>query len=331
MDQDFNRLFKGCKIYNLDSISCYQTWDAPVVIISDGPYGIGGFPGDLHSSSGLAEWYEPHIQAWSEMSTAKTTLWFWNTEIGWATVHPILERYGWEYKTCNIWDKGLSHVAGNVNTRTITKLPVVSEVCVQYTKRPLFRVRNNVFTMKEWLFYEWKRTKLPFSKTNEACNVKNAATRKYFTKCHLWYMPPREAFEKLSKYANTYGDEKGKPYFSLDGKIPITGQEWDMYKAKFKCPMGVTNVWHIPQLSGRERIKNGSKAVHLNQKPLSIIEMLIKMTSDEGDIVWDPFGGLFTSVIASINTKRICLSSERNEEIFEIGKNRLLTHINNLL
>lgn len=62
--------------------------------------------------------YEAHVRAWSERATPQTTLWFWNTEIGWATVHPLLVKYGWEYRNCHIWAKCLQHVAGNANTKT---------------------------------------------------------------------------------------------------------------------------------------------------------------------------------------------------------------------
>ncbi len=86
--------------------------------ISDGPYGVSGFPGDEHRWNSLAEWYEPHVKAWSQQATPQTTLWFWNTEVGWAMVHPLLIKHGWEYRCCNIWDKGMSHVAGNANTQT---------------------------------------------------------------------------------------------------------------------------------------------------------------------------------------------------------------------
>ena len=67
--------------------------------------------------------------------------------------------------------------------------------------------------MQRWLRYEWGRTGLPFSKTNDACGVKNAATRKYFTKDHLWYYPPPKAFEKIAEYANKHGSEGRKALF----------------------------------------------------------------------------------------------------------------------
>lgn len=120
-----------------DALNLYDGWETPTVIISDGPYGVNGFPGDLVSPAGLDKWYEPHIKKWSDIATPLTTLWFWNTEVGWATVHPMLEKYGWTYISCCVWDKGMSHVAGNTNTKTIRHLPIVTEVCVQYAKKTI--------------------------------------------------------------------------------------------------------------------------------------------------------------------------------------------------
>ena len=114
----------------------YATWPTPTCIISDGPYGVSGFPGDEHKADALLDWYRPHVRAWSHRATAQTTLWFWGTELGWATVHPLLAAEGWEYRCCNIWDKGMSHVAGNANTQTLRKFPVVTEVCVHYVRSP---------------------------------------------------------------------------------------------------------------------------------------------------------------------------------------------------
>jgi hypothetical protein len=115
-----------------NSLDFYMNWATPQVIVSDGAYGILGFEGDTSDHLGVAEWYEPHIKAWSERATAQTTLWFWNSEIGWAVTHPVLERYGWRYVNANVWNKGKAHIAGNVNTGKIRRFPVVTEMCVQY-------------------------------------------------------------------------------------------------------------------------------------------------------------------------------------------------------
>ena len=311
-------------LYNDNALDVYDQWESPTIIISDGPYGIKGFPGDLKTESGLSEWYEPHIKIWSERATPRTTLWFWCTEQGWASVHHLFVKYGWEFKSCNVWDKGLGHIAGNVNTKTISRLPVVTEVCVQYVKTPSFIVDGKQCNMMDWLRYEWKRTGLAFSKTNVACGVKDAATRKYFTSDpSLWYMPPSDKFERIVEYANTYGVQEGKPFFSIDGLTPLSKEDWDKFRPIFRCPMGITNVWRIPQLRNTERLKTGNKSIHLNQKPLLFIERLIEWSSNEGDIVWDPFGGLFTTAVACAKTKRRCYSSEITSSVYEVAEKRV--------
>ena len=123
-------------------------------------------------------------------------------------------------------------------------------------------------------------------------------------------MPPADAFEHIVEYANRYGNESGKPYFSVDGISPLTGDQWNQYRAKFHCPIGLTNVWSLAQLSGEERLKKGAKAVHNNQKPIRLIETIVNISSDEGDVIWDPFGGLFTTAIVAAKLNRICFSSE---------------------
>lgn len=295
---------------NGDSIDFYKNWKVPTVIISDGAYGVNGFDGDLASADGLSEWYEPHIVEWSKFSTPQTTLWFWCTEQGWASVHNTILKYGWDFKACHIWDKGIGHIAGNVNTKTISHLPIVTEVCVQYVKRPLIRVGGGTMSMKEWLRYEWLRSGLPLRVINSVCEVKDAATRKWFTSSDAWYMPPADAFEKISNYANAYGNRSGAPYFSMDGNRPMTKAEYEKMKPKFHCPVGMTNVWSIPHLCNSERLKNGLKSVHLNQKPLSIMKSIIEMSSDENDVVWEPFGGLCTAAVAATELNRLCYSAE---------------------
>jgi site-specific DNA-methyltransferase (adenine-specific) len=313
----------GVKIVQGDVLEYYSDWPAPVAIISDGPYGVKGYPGDPPTAEELEEFYEPHIAVWSKMSTPQTTLWFWNTEVGWANVHSVLVKYGWTYRCGCVWDKGIGHIAGNINTESIRRLPAVTEVCVHYVKEASFTVDGKMSTMKEWLRHEWQRSGLPLYKTNEACGVINAATRKYFTQCHLWYYPPVEMFYRFSEYANAHGDPEGKPYFSLDGKKPLSGEEWGKMRAKFTCEHGVTNVWREPPVRGNERLKNGLRAVHSNQKPLRLLELTLRLCTDIGDVVWEPFGGLCTCAIASYKMGRKCYSAEINNDVYQQAIARL--------
>ncbi len=305
-----------------DSLNLYPEWATPTVIVSDGGYGVLGFEGDTSGHLGLPEWYEPHVRAWSQFATPNTTLWFWNSEIGWAAVHPVLERYGWRYVNCNIWNKGKGHIAGNVNTAKIRRFPVVTEVCVQY----VFEARVGGRPLKEWLLREWRRSGLPQREANTACGVADVATRKYFDQGHLWYFPPPEMFVRLQEYANLHGDPKGRPYFSIDGNQPATMEQWATMRSKFQCPHGVTNVWDRGALHGKEREKvstSNGRAVHLNQKPFDLICMLIKAATDSGDVVWEPFGGLFTACLAARRLGRRAFGGEVDPTYFHFGIERL--------
>lgn len=308
-----------------DAQKFYSKWRRPDMIISDGPYGIKGFDGDLDDPKKLPGFYKKHINSWTKYARPGATLWFWNTEIGWANVHPILEKAGWLYKGVNIWDKGIGFIAGNSNSKTLSKFPVVTEVCVQYVLPPLFECEGETLSEQFWLRKEWQRTGLPLSKTNEASGVKSAATRKYFSSDNLWYSPPKKAFEKLVHYANKLGDEKGRPYFSLDGKSPITGEQWEKMHQTFKLPIGVTNVWSVPQVSGKERLKRdmSNKSLHTNQKPLALMHRVIEASTNEDDVVWEPFGGLCTGVLAAVRSNRFGFAAEINKNMYKEAKRRL--------
>lgn len=315
-------------IHQGDALSLYSKWPQPVVIVSDGAYGVGGFPGDPPTPEGLQDWYRPHVEAWAKHATPATTLWFWNTEVGWASVHPLLLENGWEYAGCNIWDKGIAHIAGNVNSKTIRRFPVVTEVCAQYFKPPKFEVSGRLVSMKEWLRFEWQRSGLPLTATNAACGVKNAATRKYFTQCHLWYFPPPDAFERLAAYANQHGNESGRPYFSVDRINSLTAAEWERMRNRFNLgEMGVTNVWHEPANRGEERVKAKDGVVHLNQKPIRLIERIVAASSVAGDIVWEPFGGLCTSALVSARINRRCYAAEILPDFYDVAVKRIIDEL----
>lgn len=305
------------------SLDHYANWETPQVIVSDGAYGILGFEGDTFDHLGVAEWYEPHIKAWSERATGQTTLWFWNSEIGWAVTHPVLERHGWRYVNANVWNKGKAHIAGNVNTSKIRRFPVVTEMCVQY----VFEPRIDSLTLQHWLSREWKRTGLKLRSANDACGVKDVAVRKYLDQGHLWYYPPPERFAKLAQYANERGKPEGRPYFSRDGVRPMTMEEWASMRSTFHCPMGITNVWERNPLNGAERVKVlgvSGKAAHLNQKPLDLMRQIIEASSDAGQVVWEPFGGLFSASLAASQTGRKAFAGELDPTYFQLGLSRFV-------
>lgn len=318
------------EIHHADSAALAESqWPTPVAIVSDGAYGVKGFAGDPGTARSLPAWYAPHVEVWSRRAASYTTLWFWGTELSWVTVHPLLKANGWDYVACNVWNKGLAHIAGNSNTKNMRRFPQVTEVCVQYVRQPTIIVSDRETSLKQWLRDEWRRGGLKFRDANAACGVRNAATRKYLAIDGAWYMPPPDAFNRLVEYANANGDPDGRPYFSVDGEnaanwdelVALKGQE--VCRAKFNGVAGVTNVWNQPAVRGKERVKHDGKAYHGNQKPVRLIERILRASTDAGDVVWEPFGGMCTVAAAAINSDRVCYSAEIDERYFDAACGRL--------
>ena len=320
-------------LHHGDALEAYSEWPVPATIISDGAYGVRGFHGDTVDEGDLPEWYEPHIKAWSTAAGPATTLWFWNTEVGWATIHPLLVAHGWEYIQLITWDKGIAHVAGNVNGKTIRTYPLVTEVCAFYQRKP---VGTHGEPMKQWLREEWRRAGFPLNLANPVCGVKNAATRKYLTQDYLWYHPPGEHFAALAAYANENGPKTDWPYFSLDGVTVPTAEEWDRMRYQWTHVHGITNVWARGPLHDNERLKGsmrrsaprtykptGGSATHLNQKPLEFMERHVVSCTQPGDVVWEPFGGLASGAVAAVALGRRAFVAELDEHFAAIAAERL--------
>ncbi len=316
-------------LYHNHVETVYKEFPSPTVIISDGAYGLGLFDGDPNSVSELQDWYEPHVAAWSHNANWNTTLWLWNTEQGWATIHPLLEEYGWEYKSCNIWDKGIQHAAGNSNTETLRHFPKVTEVCVQYVRSYDSLIDADCPSPQQWLRNEWKRAGLSFQEANTACGVEEAATRKYFSDGDQWYFPPPNRFQQLYEYANTHGNPSGEPYLSPNSNSMIQnalemGDTSKLQRGKFDCPSGVTNVWHEPPVSGSERqTTTDGSAVHPNQKPIQLLEQIIQASSQRGDVIWDPFTGVATGLVAAKMNDRVGVGAECDSDYFDVAIQRL--------
>lgn len=75
---------------------------------------------------------------------------------------------------------------------------------------------------------------------------------------------------------------------------------------------------------GRERIKDeAGKALHPTQKPVAILEKIIKIASNENDVVLDCFQGVGSTGIAALKNQRRYLGIEIDSVYYEATKKRL--------
>lgn len=85
----------------------------------------------------------------------------------------------------------------------------------------------------------------------------------------------------------------------------------------FKTQNEMHNFIEIPICSGKERTD------HPTQKPLKLIEHLIQIHSNEGDVVLDPFLGSGTTTLACQNLKRNFIGIEISKKYCKIAQDRL--------
>ncbi|RUA30994.1 MAG: site-specific DNA-methyltransferase [Bacteroidetes bacterium] len=67
-------------------------------------------------------------------------------------------------------------------------------------------------------------------------------------------------------------------------------------------------------------------ALHHTQKPVKLVETLIKYYSNKGDVILDPTVGSGTTAVAAMNTGRNFIAIEKDEHYFEVAKKRIGDH-----
>lgn len=79
------------------------------------------------------------------------------------------------------------------------------------------------------------------------------------------------------------------------------------------------NVWEYTRVRYRmEEYEN-----HPTQKPIALLERIIKASSNEGDLVLDPFSGTFTTCFVAKELNRNSIGIELQDEYVKIGLRRL--------
>lgn len=79
------------------------------------------------------------------------------------------------------------------------------------------------------------------------------------------------------------------------------------------------NVWDF----ARVRYRMDEYENHPTQKPVALLERIIKASSNPGDTILDPFSGTFTTCAVAKELGRHCIGIEAQEEYIKIGLRRL--------
>lgn len=153
---------------------------------------------------------------------------------------------------------------------------------------------------------------------------------------------PKRSFSKkhdtifwYSKSKNYLFFNKTKEKIYLNHKygfssIKVFEEENPTCKAKDKCKIfykesSLRDVWEIKALVGKENGSNVNKERigYPTQKPLALLDRIIKASTKEGDIVADFFCGSGTTLVAAKQLGRRYIGCDMNENAVNISKERL--------
>lgn len=100
---------------------------------------------------------------------------------------------------------------------------------------------------------------------------------------------------------------------------------------KLRCnPLGKnpTDVWDFPKVTSGKNRSSKERTSHPAQYPLSVIDRIIKVSSNKNDIILDPFSGSGTTGIAAHGNYRIYIGIEINKSYCDLSIARFENYLN---
>ena len=166
-----------------------------------------------------------------------------------------------------------------------------------------------ILSNEKWFKYKWVWEK---SKATNFLNAKKQPLRKHEDICVF--------YNKQPKY-NPQMTE-GEPYDKGIRKNQLTGSygEFNPVHVKSEGKRYPTDVVYF------KTAESEGKVYHSTQKPVALLEYLIKTYTNEGELVLDNCMGSGSTGVACLNTNRKFIGIELDENYFNIAKERIENH-----
>ncbi len=108
------------------------------------------------------------------------------------------------------------------------------------------------------------------------------------------------------------GPKHGKPSSNPMGKNP--GDVWQVFEQDWD-----TLLWDIPNV----KANHPEKTIHPAQFPIELVERLVLALTDSGDIVFDPFVGAGSALVAAILHERKAVGVDKERKYTDIAFERV--------
>ena len=207
----------------------------------------------------------------------------------------LLEESGLELHQQIIINKGMQAVSGRA-TRNYKMFPNVTESI-------LFLYKDSKSFVKDFLKNRQKELGLSAKEINERLGVKSNGGGMWsiYTGRNICkQLPTEQLWEKLQEI--------------LEFELP-----YSKLSQTYHAQLGLTDVWDDINFYAEERY-------HPTQKPQKLLDRLILASSNEGDLVLDPFMGGGSTAISCVANNRRYVGFEIDEEYYLKSLERLNYH-----
>jgi site-specific DNA-methyltransferase (adenine-specific) len=160
-----------------------------------------------------------------------------------------------------------------------------------------------------WIYRRWSNARRELLPSHQTLYLYGKSQRHVFNPMYGEYSPATNVDQILQRRAR---DGRDKAVYARDADgVPLAADE------KKGVPLG--DVWDIPYLNPKARERVG----YPTQKPILLLERVIALLSEPGDLVVDPCCGSGTTLVAARLAGRRALGIDSSEQAIAISRARL--------
>jgi site-specific DNA-methyltransferase (adenine-specific) len=160
-----------------------------------------------------------------------------------------------------------------------------------------------------WYYKRWSNSKKGLLPSHQTIYFYSKTSNFKFKTLYNNYSETTNIDQILQKRAK---DNNGKTIYARD-------ENGDTINSDIKRGVPLNDVWEIPYLNPKAKERVG----YPTQKPILLLERIIEIASDEGDIVLDPFCGSGTTLVAGKLKKRKVIGIDISEDAIALTNSRL--------
>lgn len=164
-----------------------------------------------------------------------------------------------------------------------------------------------------WYYKRWSNSKKGLLNAHQVIFFYSKTNNFKFNKIYTEYSATTNVDQILQDRVR---DKNGKSKYKID-------EDGEVVFGNSKKGVPLSDVWEIPYLNPKAKERVG----YPTQKPVVLIEQILKLVTEEGDLVMDPFMGSGTTPVAAKLLNRNYIGIDQSEEAVKLAEHRLNTLI----